>query len=45
MSEKFCENNQTLITINKKDRLKVNSNKAIVLRNLKNQMLYKNENT
>ena len=44
MSEEFCENNQAFITIDKKDQLKMNSNRAIVLRDLKNQMFYKNKN-
>ena len=44
INEEFCENNKTFISINKKNRLKMNSNKTIVLRNLKNQIFYKNKN-
>ena len=44
MNKEFCENNQVFIMINEKNRLKMNLNKAIVFRDLKNKMFYKNEN-
>ena len=44
MNKEFCENNQIFIMINKKDRIKMNLNKTIIFRNLKNQMFYKNKN-
>ena len=44
MSKEFCENNKIFISINKKGRLKMNLIKTIVLRDLKNQMFYKDKN-
>ena len=44
INKEFYENNQAFITIDKKNRLKINSIRIIFLRDPKNQMFYKNKN-